>query len=47
MGISGEAKSGTGFSSKDNLLWKKSTSTELKQKAVGGKIQLEGWRENN
>ena len=47
MGISGEVKSGTGFSSKDNLLWKKSTSTMQKQKAVGGKIQLEGWRENN
>ena len=43
MGISGEAKSGTGFSSKDNLLWKKSTSTE--KKTGGGKIQLEGWRE--
>ena len=43
MGISGEVKSGTGFSSKDNLLWKKSTATE--RKAVGGKIQMEGWRE--
>jgi hypothetical protein len=45
MGISGEVKSGTGFSSKDNLLWKKSTSTE--KKTGGGKVQLEGWRENN
>ena len=44
MGISGEAKSGTGFNSKDNLLWKKSTATE--RKAVGGKIQMEGWKEN-
>ena len=44
MGISGEAKSGTGFNSKGNLLWKKSTATE--RKAVGGKIQMEGWKEN-
>ena len=44
MGISGEVKSGTGFSSKGNLLWKKSTSTE--QKTVGGTIQMEGWKEN-
>ena len=44
MGISGEAKSGTGFSSKGNLLWKKSTSTE--RKTVGGKVQMEGWKEH-
>ena len=44
MGISGEVKSGTGFSSKGNLLWKKSTATE--RKAVGGTIQMEGWKEN-
>ena len=44
MGISGEVKSGTGFSSKGNLLWKKSTATE--QKTVGGKVQMEGWKEN-
>jgi hypothetical protein len=44
MGISGEVKSGTGFSSKGNLLWKASTAKE--QKTVGGTIQMEGWKEN-
>ena len=44
MGISGEAKtSGTGFTSKDNLITGASTSTAKK---AGGKILLEGWKEN-
>jgi Tfp pilus tip-associated adhesin PilY1 len=42
IGISGEADtSGTGFSDKDNLLTGKSQS-----KTTGGKVQLEGWKEN-
>ena len=45
MGISGEAKtSGTGYTSKDSLIIGTSTSTAKK---AGGKVQLEGWRENN
>ena len=44
MGISGEAKtSGTGYTSKDALITGKSTS---KAKKSGGKVELEGWREN-
>jgi len=42
VGISGEAETaGTGFTDKDNLLTGKSQS-----KTTGGKIQLEGWKEN-
>ena len=42
VGLSGEADtSGTGFSDKDNLLTGKSQS-----KSTGGKVQLEGWKEN-
>ena len=42
VGISGEADTdGTGFSDKDNLLTGKSQS-----KSTGGKIQIEGWKEN-
>ena len=45
MGISGEAKtSGTGYTSKDSLITGASTSTAKKS---GGKVQLEGWKENN
>ena len=45
MGISGEAKtSGTGYTSKDSLITGASTSTAKKS---GGKVLLEGWRENN
>lgn len=42
IGISGDADTaGTAFSDKDNLLTGKSQS-----KSVGGKVQLEGWKEN-
>ena len=42
VGISGDAgTAGTGFIDKDNLLTGKSQS-----KTTGGKIQLEGWKEN-
>jgi len=42
VGISGDAgTAGTGFTDKDNLLTGKSQS-----KTTGGKIQLEGWKEN-
>ena len=42
IGISGEADTdGTDFSDKDNLLTGKSQS-----KSTGGKIQIEGWKEN-
>ena len=43
VGIAGEADTkGTGFTSTDNLITGKS-----KAKGSRGKVQLEGWRENN